>query len=94
LKYLPRVPAAELLTQVCDQQSESLKNKRMPALGILLDSLFEDLVDSLMAVVCALLLYRMGNPICDPIGCRHDYVWECEVSIAVNRGLYGEQMKE
>jgi hypothetical protein len=94
LKYLPRVSTAELLTQVRDQKAEGLKNKRMPALGILLDGLFEDLVDGLMAVVCALLLYRMGNPIGDSISCRHDSVWEREVSIAVNRGLYGGQRRE
>ena len=71
------MPTTKLLTQVRDQQSEGLKNKRMSALGIVLNSLLEDLVDSFMAVVCAFLLYWMGNPIGDSISCRHDCVWEC-----------------
>ena len=78
LWYSPRVAATKLLTQVRDQQSESLENKRMLALGSILSGLVEDLVNSLMAVVCALLLHRMRNPICDSISCRHGCVWECE----------------
>jgi len=72
MRYLPRVPTTKLLTQVRDQQSESLKNKGMSALSIILHGLVEDFVNSLMAVVCALLLHRMGNPIDDSISCCHD----------------------
>jgi hypothetical protein len=74
LRYSPRVPAAKLLTQVRNQQSESLKDTRMLALGIILDGFVEDLVDSLVAVVCALLLNWVGNPIRDSISCRHGCV--------------------
>ena len=94
MRYSPRVPATKLLTQVRDQQSEGLKNKRMSALGIVLNSLLEDLVDSLMAVVCAFLLYWMGNPIGDSISCRHDCVWECEDYQLLSNATCTESQRE
>jgi hypothetical protein len=58
----------------------------MSALRIILDGLVEYLIDSLVAVVCALLLHRMRNPISDSISCCHDFVWEREwLSMAVER---------
>lgn len=91
VEYSPRVTTAKLLTQVRDQQPECLKNKRMPALGIILNSLVEDPINSLIAVVCALLLHWMGNPVCDSIGCRHDSVLERENCQWLSNAMWAER---
>jgi hypothetical protein len=69
---LPRVAATELLTQVCNQQPEALKNERMLALRIAANSLLENLVGSLMAIVCTLRLHRMGDTIGHAVSSSHD----------------------
>jgi len=68
----PRVTATKLLTQVRNQQPEALEDKRMLALRIAVDSLLQDLVGSLMAVVCALRLDRVGDTISHAISSSHD----------------------
>ena len=69
---LPRVTATKLLAQVRDQQPEGLKDERMLALRIVTDGFLQDLIGSLMAIVCTLCLYRVGDTVSHAISSSHD----------------------
>lgn len=69
---LPRMAATELLTQVRDQQPESLKDKRMLALCIVANGLLQDFVGSLVAIACTLCLHRVRDTVGHAVSSSHD----------------------
>ena len=66
------MPATKLLAQVCDQQPEALEDERVLALRIAADSLLQDLVGSLMAVIGALRFHRVRDTVCHAVSSSHD----------------------
>jgi hypothetical protein len=64
--------ATKLLAQVCDQQPEGLEDERMLALRIVADGLLQDLVGSLVAIVCTLTLYRVRDTVRHAVSSSHD----------------------
>lgn len=72
LQDSPWVSATKLLAQVRDQQPEGLEDERVLALRIVANGLLQDLVSSLVAIVCALRLYRVRDAVGHAVSSSHD----------------------
>ena len=90
---LPRVTATKLLAQVRDQQPEGLKDERMLALRIVADSLLQDLVGGLVAIVRTLRLYRVRDTVGHAVSSSHDGRIEAQERLSMQTRCKMEEEK-